>query len=182
MSLAGSGLPWYAVRVRSNFERQVHTMLTCTGFDAFLPTYRQRRCWSDRIKELDVPVFPGYMFCRLGPQQRAPLLKTPGVVNVVGIGRTPEPISEEEISAVRLIVERTLTARPWPFLHVGQKVRIHKGPLSGVEGFLVEFKGSFRVVVSVSLLQRSVAAEVDGAWVYGERPASIPAQIPALLH
>lgn len=182
MSVPGNSLPWFAVRVRSNFERQVGMMLTGRGFDTFLPTYRERRCWSDRIKELDVPVFPGYMFCKLDPQRPMHLLTTPGVVNIVGIGKRPEPISDEEIAAVRLIVEKTLTARPWPFLHVGQKIRVHRGPLSGVEGFLVDFKSGYRVVVSVTLLQRSVSAEVDGAWICPAGGRETPARSVAAVN
>ncbi len=181
MAISEVGLPWFAVRVRSNFERQVRMMLTGSGFDTFLPTYRQRRSWSDRIKEVEVPVFPGYLFCRFDLQDRLHLLKTPGVVSLVGVGRTPEAVSDEEITAVRSIVEKTLTARPWPFLHVGQKVRINKGPLTGVEGFLVEFKSSYRVVVSISLLQRSVAAEVDGAWVDPECASGPSSQAYSLV-
>ena len=174
-------LAWFALRVRSNFERQVCTMLGHNGFSTFLPTYRERRTWSDRIKEIDFPLFPGYVFCQLNPIYRLPVLKTPGVVNLVGIGNQPEAVPEAEIAAVRSIVETTLPARPWPFLSVGQRVRIHKGPLTGVEGFLVEFKAGYRIVVSITLLQRSVAAELDGSWVRPE-PSSFPQKlsVPAI--
>jgi transcription antitermination factor NusG len=158
-------LHWFALRVRSNFERHTKTILTGSGFETFLPTYRQRRSWSDRIKELDTPLFPGYMFCRFNPSNRLPLLKTPGVVNIIGLGNQPEPIPDVEIASLRSVVEGPLFAGPWPFLRVGQRVRIHRGPLAGVEGLLVEFKNSHRIVVSVALLQRSVSAELDGAWI-----------------
>jgi len=156
---------WYALKVRSNFEQRVDSALVGAGYETFLPLYKSRRTWSDRIKELNVPLFSGYTFCRLDAQYRLPVLKTPGVVSIVGMGKRPEPVPEEEIAAVRSIVETKLPAQPWPFLHVGQRIRVTKGPLSGVEGFLVEFKGKYRIVVSVRLLQRSVAAELDGAWV-----------------
>ena len=161
-------LPWFAVRVRSNFEQKVCTMLGGMGYETFLPIYRERRNWSDRIRETEVPLFPGYTFCRIDPQYRLPLLKVPGVVNLVGIANQPEPIPEEEICAVRTIVDTKLAVQPWPFLHVGQKVQIHKGPLTGVEGLLVGFKSDFRIVVSVTLLQRSIAVQLDGSWVRAE--------------
>jgi len=163
-----STFPWFAIRVRSKFEWRVSTTLRGAGYDSFLPTYRERRSWSDRIKTVDVPLFPGYTFCRFNPERRLPILQVPGVVNVVSFGKLPEPIPHEEIAAVRSLVETDLSVRPWPFLQVGQKVRIHNGPLTGVEGLLVEFKSNYRLVVSVNILQRSVAAELDGAWVTPE--------------
>lgn len=157
--------PWFAIRVRSNFERRVCTALQGSGYQTFLPTYQERRSWSDRIKEVKVPLFPGYTFCRFDPERRLPILQVPGVVNIVSFGSRPEPVPDDEISAVRTMVETDLAVRPWPFLRVGQRVRIRKGPLTGAEGFLVEFKNSFRLVVSITILNRSVAAELDGAWV-----------------
>jgi transcription antitermination factor NusG len=120
-----------------------------------------------------VPLFPGYTFCRFNAERRLPILQIPGVVNIVSFGNHPAPIPENEISTVRSVVETDLAVRPWPFLQVGQKVRIQKGPLAGVEGFLVEFKHSFRLVVSVTLLNRSVAAEVDGSWVKPDSNGSV---------
>lgn len=165
MPEAESVLPWFAIQVRSRFEWRVSAMLKCTGYETFLPTYRDRRNWSDRIKEVRVPLFPGYTFCRFDPQRRLPILQTPGVMDIVSFGNRPTPVPETEISAVRSVVETNLAVQPWPFLQVGQKVRISKGPLTGVEGFLVEFKHSFRLVVSITILNRSVAAELDGAWI-----------------
>ena len=161
-------LPWFAVRVRSNFEQKVCTSLSGMGYETFLPTYRQRRAWTDRVKETEVPLFPGYTFCRIDPKFRLPLLKVPGVVSLVGAAKRPEAIPEEELTAIRTIIETRLTLQPWPFLHVGQKIRIHKGPLSGVEGILVGFKDDYRIVVSVTLLKRSVAVQLEGAWVKPE--------------
>lgn len=165
MPEAENVLPWFAVQVRSKFEGRVSTALNGAGYDTFLPTYRDRRTWSDRIKEVKVPLFPGYTFCRFNPQRRLPILQIPGVIDVVSFGNQPAPVPEDEILAVRSVIETDLAVRPWPFLQVGQKLRISKGPLSGVEGFLVEFKQSFRLVVSITILNRSVAAELDGAWV-----------------
>ena len=164
-------LPWYAVRVKSNFEHTVSTHLRARGYEEFLPTYQARRRWSDRIKEIQVPLFGGYVFCRLEASNRLPVLTTPGVVHLVGVGRTPYPVAEDEIKAVRRIVESELMARPWPFLRVGQRVQLVRGPLAGVEGILTKFKGNYRLVVAVQLLQRSVAVEIEGDWA---RPCGQP--------
>ena len=109
--------------------------------------------------------------CRLDSQERLPILKTPGVIQIVGIGRTPIPVDEEEIIALQAAVRTGLPKHPCPFLRVGDRVRIEGGPLCGVEGILLNFKGRYRLVLPVSLLQRSVAVGVESAWV-----ASIPRQ------
>lgn len=162
---AASLLPWYALRVRSNFESTVASMLEARGFEGFLPTYTARRRWSDRVKEIQMPLLPGYVFCRLDIHNRLPVLTIPGMVSIVGIGKQPVAVDEHEIEAVRSIVRSRLQAQPWPYLRAGQSVRIERGPLAGLEGILVEFKSGYRLVVSVTLLQRSVAAEVEGDFV-----------------
>src|SRR5271165_6387447 len=97
-------LQWYAVRVRSNYESNVSAVLEQKGVEKFLPTYRSRRKWSDRVKTLDLPLFPGYVFCRIPLDERNLVLTTGGVVDIVSVGRIPAPISEEEIEAVRTVV------------------------------------------------------------------------------
>ncbi len=162
----GDGVcPWYAIRVRSRYENIVTAILEGKGYESFLPLYQSRRAWSDRIKELQLPLFPGYVFCRFDVQRRLPILTTPGVVGVVGVGKRPVPIDEAEIGAIRAAVQSGLQTRPWPFLQIGQEVSVKDGPLSGLKGILLNFKGQHRLVLSVTLLQRSVAIEVDGAWV-----------------
>jgi transcription antitermination factor NusG len=156
---------WFALRVRPNHERSVNTGLEQRGIESFLPTYRERRSWSDRIRTIERPLFAGYVFCRTAMHRRLPVVTTPGVIDVVGFGKTPTPIPDDEISSIRSLVENRLATSPWPFLKVGERVQIKDGPLSGVEGLLVEFKGGYRLVVSISLLQRSVSVELDGAWV-----------------
>jgi transcription antitermination factor NusG len=157
--------PWFALRVRSRYENTVATILGGKGYEWLLPRYKSRRPWSDRIKEIQLPLFPGYIFCRFDLQHRLPILTTPGVVTVVGIGKRPVPIDDAEITAIQAAVRSGLPSRPWPFLQIGQRVRVEYGPLCGLEGILVDFKGRRRLVLSVNLLQRSVAVEVDGAWV-----------------
>jgi len=134
------------------------------GYTEFLPLYRTGRAWSDRIKELHLALFPGYLFCRFDPDNRLPVLSTPHVHLIVGVGRTPVPVDESEIRAVQLICNSGLGPSPWPYLRTGQRVRIEGGPLFGVEGILIGVKNSRRLVVSVTLLQRSVAVEIDQQW------------------
>lgn len=128
--------------------------------------YRSRRRWSDRFKQLDLPLFPGYLFCRFDyPDRVGPVLTTPGVIGIVSAGKTPIPVAEEEIEAVKRIVHSGLAAQPWPFLRVGSNVYIERGSLTGLEGFVISANKVHRLVVSVTLLQRSVAVEIDRDWV-----------------
>jgi transcription antitermination factor NusG len=161
--------PWYALRVRSRFEHTVATHLQGRRYESLLPLYKCRRRWSDRFKEIELPLFPGYVFCQFNLLNRLPILSIPGVVHVVGVGKTPLPVDESEIAAIQAAVKSGLPSQPWPFLQVGHRVRIEYGPLCGLEGILLDFRGRQRLVISVTLLQRSVAVLVDGAWV---RPMS----------
>jgi transcription antitermination factor NusG len=157
-------LPWYAIRVRSKFEKMVSTSLSGKGYHDYLPLYRSRRNWSDRSKELDLPLFPGYLFCRLDVEKRLPILTTPGVISIVGMGKIPVSISEQEIEAIRIVVHSGLPILPWPRLTVGTRVVIEKGPLKGIEGVTLDVDRKFRLLVSVALLQRSVSVEIDRDW------------------
>jgi transcription antitermination factor NusG len=158
-------LPWYALQVRPRFEKKIASALVDKGYEGFLPLYRHRSRWSDRIKEVHLPLFSGYLFCRLDLNKRLPILITPGVLQIVGIGKIPHPVEEEEIIALQAIVLSGLQAEPYSYLNIGEKVRIEIGPLAGVEGILMSLKGSSRLVVSVGLLQRSVSVEIDKSWV-----------------
>lgn len=156
---------WFALHVRSNFERTASTILCNKGYQEFLPTYRSRRRWSDRVKEEDVPLFPGYLFCRLDQNDRLPVLSTRGVVGIVGTGKSPVPVEGAELQAIWRVTHSDLAVNPWPHLNVGETVVIESGPLSGLEGVLLECKNQRRLVVSVTLLQRSVAVNIDGEHV-----------------
>lgn|SRR3990172_2906706 len=129
---------------------------------------RSRWRWSDRTKEIQSPLFPGYVFCCFDVNTRLPILTTPGVHSIVGNGKVPIPVEEREIETLRLIARSQLMAEPWPYLRLGQRVRIEQGALNGLEGILSALKKPSRLVVSVTLLQRSVAEEIDETWV---RPA-----------
>ena len=114
--------------------------------------YRSQRRWSDRVKQLDLPIFPGYLFCRLDVQDRLlPVLSTPAVISIVGAGKKPIPVAEEEISSIRAILQSGLAAQPWPFLDVGSRVYIEAGPLASLEGIMVlsAFRLPPRPVLSV---------------------------------
>lgn len=154
-------LPWYALRVKSNFERVVTLHLRHRGFEEYLPTYRSWQTRSDRRKEVERPLFPGYVFCRFSWQNRLPIVTIPGIVNVVRMGGAPQPVDEKELQAVQAVVASGSMVGPWPFMRVGQQVLIERGPLAGVEGILARLGTSYRIVVSVTLLGRSVAAEID---------------------
>jgi transcription antitermination factor NusG len=144
------------------------------GYEEFLPLYKCRKRWSDRIKEVQAPLFPGYLFCRFDPQNRLPILKTPGVIQIVGYNRQPIPVDEDEVKSIQTLVTSGIPNQPWPFLKVGERVQIEAGPLRGLEGVLTEFKGNRRLILSVSLLQRSVAVEMDAAFVRSEGTSVAP--------
>ncbi len=149
------------VACRSNHERITGAHLRDRGYEEFAPSYKIEKRWSDRIKQIEQFLFPGYIFCRFDPNDRLPILTAPGVVDVVGFGKLPEHVPDAEIERVRRMVESGLLVSPYPYVQVGQAVLIDRGPLAGVEGILVEVKGKLRLVVSINLLQRSVSAEVD---------------------
>jgi transcription antitermination factor NusG len=158
-------LPWFALQVRARQETGVGEQLKGQGYERFLPFYKLRKRWSDRIKEIDAPLFPGYLFCRFNPHDRLPILKTPGVIQIVGFNNVPAEVDEDEILSIQRLVLSGVQHQPCPFLAVGDRVRISAGPLLGLEGLLTDIKGSHRLVLSVSLLQRSVAVEIDSAFI-----------------
>jgi len=171
MSLRTDVQRWYALQVRTRWESSTAVLLTGKGYETLLPSYRTKRSWSGRQKEVNAPLFPGYVFCRFDAQQRLPVLVTPGVIAVVGRGKVPVPVDDGEIASIQTVVASGLGAEPWPFLELGQKVRIECDPLQGLEGILINFKGNQRIVISVSLLRRSVALEIDRSSVRPTGPS-----------
>jgi transcription antitermination factor NusG len=149
----------------------VAVSLRSKEYEEFLPLYRSRNRWSDRLREVTVPLFPGYVFCRFDPARRLPIITTPGVVSVVGLGKTPQPVDPAEIEAIQALVRSGLPAVPWPYLRAGALVRIEHGALEGIEGILTAVKNEYRVVLSITLLHRSVAVEIDRGWI---RPIARP--------
>src|SRR6266542_3519675 len=159
-SFAGR-LPWFAIVVKTQHEHVVHDGLCQKGLESFLPLYCATRRWSDRVKRLQAPLFPGYVFCRFDHRDRVSVLRTPGVRSIVSFGGTVTPIGNQEIERIQALVASGSPLEPWPFLKQGQRVRIDDGPLSGLEGILAEAGKGRRVVVSLDLLQRSVAVQLD---------------------
>ncbi|MBS1857045.1 MAG: hypothetical protein JST11_16870 [Acidobacteria bacterium] len=140
-------------------------MLENKSYESFLPLYKCKRKRPDRYRDVELPIFPGYLFCRFDARARLPVLTTPGVLEIVGAGRLPIPIPESEIDAIRRLFTLALPAEPWPFLEVGQRVYVQDGPLRGVVGILTGVNRKQRLVLAVTLLRRAVAIEVDRAWV-----------------
>jgi transcription antitermination factor NusG len=166
--------PWFAIRVKSNFEKKVAAGLRHRGLEEFLPLYQSRRRLSDRYKTIDLPLFPGYLFCRLDLDRRQSLMTTPGFLYIVSVGNKPVPVDEGEIAAVQFVVRSGLPAMPWPSLAVGQRVRLESGPLCGLEGVVIQEGMRDRICVSVTLLHRGVSVEVDRDWIRPLSPAPIP--------
>lgn len=156
---------WYAVHVRSRAERKVQAFLAERGIDTYLPTYKRRSKWADRVKVIEEPLFAGYVFSHHLPTSRVSVLTTPGVIDIVGVGRAPVPIEEEEIAAVRALVLSGLPCEPVDQLVVGKRVQVIGGPLAGTTGVITELRKGIRLVVSIGLLQRSVLVEIDKDWV-----------------
>jgi transcription antitermination factor NusG len=155
---------WFAVRVKSRCEKSVVAMAEAKGIETFLPLYKSRQSWSDRAKLVDFPLFAGYVFCRLNPADRLQVLIIPGVVHFVGIGKAPIPIDEAEIAALQSAVASGLPVEPHPYLEVGQRVRLEDGPLTGVEGIYVGNSKNEQMIVSITLLKRSVAIAIERHW------------------
>ncbi len=166
---------WYALQVRHNHEKSVTATLRNKGYEPFLPSYRARHRWSDRTVEIDSPLFPGYVFCRFDPSaRRVPIVSTPGVIRIVGGPGGPIAVDEQEIAAVRTVVASGIASRPWPFLKTGQTVRIRHGVLAGIEGALVEVKNQQRLIISITLLQRSIQVDIDSFLVVPVNPVWQP--------
>jgi transcription antitermination factor NusG len=155
------GPRWYALHTMSNCEARVANYLRAFDVEAFLPDYPSRRQWNDRVKTIRRPLFPGYLFGRLQKRLPSEALGAPGLAHIVGFAGVPVPIPEEEIDSVRRLVDSGLNVCGCPMLKTGARVRMRDGPLKGLEGRLEKIKNQFRLIVSVELLSRSIATEVD---------------------
>lgn len=152
---------WYALFVRSRHEKVVENSLRSKRYRVFSPSYRTKRKRVDRIAEIEVPLFPGYVFCQFDPCKRLPILMTPGVVGVVGRGTSPEPVEDTEIDSIRTIALAGRSVQPWPFLRLGQRIRMQSGPLTGIEGIFLRVLDEDHLIVSVTLLQRAVSVVIE---------------------
>jgi len=154
---------WYAVHTRHQHEKNVARVLAGKGFEAFLPLYTAVHRWKDRDKQLSLPLFPCYVFLRSPLERWQPILTTPGVHSVLGFGGKRSMIPDSEIEAIRRMVGSPLKAEPHPYLKCGDRIRLRGGPLQGLEGILIRKRSVWKLLVSVEMLQRSVAVEVDAS-------------------
>jgi transcription antitermination factor NusG len=158
---ASSQSQWYALRTKSRHEKLVRDQLEKQGIEPLLPTVRRLSQWKDRKKEIEVPLFSGYCFVRLSQENRLPAQKVAGVVEVVGSGNRPEPIPDEEIDALRMLVNSVLPYDSHPYLHEGMAVEVVRGPLQGAHGILLRKDKRHRLVIGVRLIQQAAAVEID---------------------
>jgi transcription antitermination factor NusG len=165
MSDLSLGLRWYALTVRHQHERQTERVLRSQGWETLVPMYRSERQWSDRVKEIELPLFSGYVFCRFGLRDRVRVEDTPGVAQIVKFNGLAAALEDREIAEIQAMVGSGAKLSPWPYLRVGDRVEVVRGPLRGLEGTLLRDGGEARLVVSVEMLQRSIAVEVDPAMV-----------------
>ncbi len=152
---------WYALTVPYQHERRTEKALQSKGLETLVPVYRSRRQWSDRVKDVEMPLFAGYVLCHFDLTNRIHVMDTPGVAKVVGFGGTPAALEDSEIAAIQRVVMSKLPLAPWPYLKAGDRVRVEHGPMRGLEGTLVQTRDSVHLVISVDLLQRSIAVQVD---------------------
>ncbi|HEY3975331.1 MAG TPA: UpxY family transcription antiterminator [Candidatus Sulfotelmatobacter sp.] len=155
---------WYAVRTRSRHEKLVARQLETQGIQSFLPVVTKISNWSDRKKEVEMPLFSGYAFVRVdhASDDRVRVLKTQGVVSFVGVQGVGIPIPDREIENINTLLASKLTYQERPYLHVGQRVRVTGGALDGMEGILAAENSDRSLVISVGLIQRSLSVRVAG--------------------
>jgi transcription antitermination factor NusG len=171
---AGS-VQWFALAVKPRHDKAVARSLESKGFETFVPLFRKRNYYPTRYKDSELPLFPGYVFCRFNALFRLPIVTTPGITQILGNGNYPIPLEEAEINSLQTAVKAQLPIAPFPYLQIGQRVRIEEGALAGVEGIVIKLKQPLRLVLSISLLQRSVLLEVDSADVSARQVPRPPA-------
>ncbi|HET8550560.1 MAG TPA: transcription termination/antitermination NusG family protein [Bryobacteraceae bacterium] len=171
------GQQWFALTIAPQHELAVKQHLESKGYEASVPVYRVRRRWSDRVKTITLPLFPGYAFCRFAMAERAPVLNTPGVRGAVSFASKLVPLEDHEIERIHRMAESGLNLEPLAGLRTGMQVKILDGPLYGMQGVLAHVNGTTRVVVNIELLNRavSVQVELDSVAPVRELPAAIPA-------
>jgi transcription antitermination factor NusG len=154
---------WYAAYTSANHEKRVAEQLRVRLVEHFLPLYESVRRWKDRRVTLQMPLFPGYVFVRMALRDGLQVRQVPGVAHLVGFDGSPAALPDEEILALRASFRGELRAEPHPYLSVGRRVQVSRGPMAGMQGILLQRKGKLRVVISIALIRRSVAVEMDEA-------------------
>jgi transcriptional antiterminator RfaH len=152
---------WFALQTRPKNERKVESLLKQKGYECFTPTYRLKRKWSDRVVEIDFPLFPGYVFCRFNASAAGKAISTQGVTRIVGFGGTPAEVAKEEVESLQLLARSNFLREPWKYLPSGTVVHIKTGPLAGVQGIIIANENKMQLVISVTLLQRSVGIQLS---------------------
>jgi transcription antitermination factor NusG len=170
---------WWALYTRHQHEKTVADMLSAKGFEVFLPLYESMRRWKDRKKMLSLPLFPCYVFVRGGLNRRLQVVTTPGVHMILCHGESVAMIPEEEIQVIRKTIEGAYRVEPHPFLKVGERVRVIRGTLEGVEGVLLRKKNMCRLVLSVAMVAQSVAVEIDAADVEPIAGPDLALEVPS---
>lgn len=168
---------WFALAVKPRHEKAVDAALRTKGFESFLPLYTERRRWADRYTNVNLPLFPGYVFSRFDAGSRSRILGTPGLFDIVRCGKEPAPIPEKEVLALQQAVDCGRPVEPWPHLAVGELVEMDGGPLIGLTGKVLEIKNSVRLVLSVTLLNRSILIEIQREWIRPVRADATPKPI-----
>ena len=169
--------PWFALRVKPRWEKEVSRNLRWKGCAELLPLYVRESRWSDRIKQIELPLFPGYLFASFDPRRPLIVTSTPGVLSVVGFGGKAIPLDPGEVAAIQATMCSRLHRKPWEYPHQGDLVRLIAGPLKGIQGVVCAAQGEDWLILSVTLLQRAIAVRVKSRWVEslntGREPSSL---------
>jgi transcription antitermination factor NusG len=160
-----TAIPWFALQTKPRHEKQVERLLVHKGYECCLPTYRQKRRWSDRVVEVELPLFPMYVFCRFVSSAIGKAISTPGITRIVGFGGQPAEIRVEEIDALQLLTQSDILREPWTYIPDGTLVQVETGPLTGAQGIFCFDEDKRRFAISVTLLQRSVAVQLSESTV-----------------
>ena len=163
---------WYALQVRPKWEQRVARVLSLKGYTVFAPTFTIRKPGRPRGSDTTAPIFPAYVLCRYEATVAHRMVDSPCVIRLVGYGHTPTPVDDREMASLQLLYASGLPSYPWQYYRRGQRIRVTSGALAGVEGYFVRIKGTDRVIVNLTILQRSIMVEFDGAMV--EALPSVP--------
>jgi len=152
---------WYAAYTHARHEKKVAQQLQERGIEHFLPVYHSVRSWKDRRKELDMVLFPGYVFTRIDVAEKLRVLQLPGVVRFVSFNGQPTPLAGDDLAALRNALQQGMRAEHHPYLTAGRRVKVVHGPLTGARGILLRLKTNCRIVISIDAIMRSVSVEID---------------------
>jgi transcription termination/antitermination protein NusG len=175
-SLVVESVQWFALHVKRRYEQAVAASLQGKNIESLVPVWKERRRWSDRLKTVQSPIFPGYVFCRLKPRGRLAAVRTPGVIRLVGFGGQACPLEAAEVESLLALSAKQVTAQPCGYLPIGQRVRLVDGPLTGLTGVLARSDNANRLIVSIDILQRSIAVDVGDARVQTVAPLAAGAR------